>query len=50
MVREGGTWEDKWKWGGSEVGRRELDRILGKGKGLKPRGSAERMEIGNLGR
>ena len=29
-------------------GRREPDVLLGEGKGLKPRGPAERMETGNL--
>jgi hypothetical protein len=31
-------------------GRDEPDLVLGEGKGLKPRGPAERMETGNLRR
>jgi hypothetical protein len=44
--REGGTWVEKR----TGKGRREHDQVLGKGKRLKPRGPAERMEIGNLRR
>jgi hypothetical protein len=34
------------------IGKRrgEHDQVLGEGKGLKPRGPAERMEIGNIRR
>jgi hypothetical protein len=34
--------------GGSKVRREIYDLVLGEGKGLKPRGLAERMKTGNL--
>ena len=49
MRREEGTWKGKWGRGG------ESDLVLGKGKGLKPCGAAERnvnrqpQEIGGWG-
>jgi hypothetical protein len=43
------TWEGKWMDGRS-WGRGEPDLVLGEGKGLKPWGTAERIETGNLRR
>jgi hypothetical protein len=42
--RERGTWVGE----GRGVRRGEHDVVLGRGRGLKPRGAAERMETGNL--
>jgi hypothetical protein len=44
MGREGEIWVEKGR------GRREHGQLLCWGKGLKPRGPAERMETGNLRR
>ena len=46
IISEEGAWDFRGKngWGGVTVGDRgEPDQVLGEGKGLKPRGPAERM-------